>query len=187
VVRPSSWQKNGTQLFLLKRHQFINGVGVENQSLRQQTDLERVYPKKLIQRAFIAQRLFESILFLRIGDAACRAIKDAISIDNNLQCITGWDFTFPKILSQRALESFCVCIKSHVCDLDWQFPFGKRSPFLIFHPVECVCKYFAKGVTVFAFSDATQTGFRLFIIIRSLSLSSALRRFQFQTRYFIIA
>lgn len=35
-------------------------------------------------------------------------------------------------------------------DLEQQFPFGKRSPFLIFRPVECVCKYFAKGVTVFS-------------------------------------
>jgi hypothetical protein len=31
--RLSSWLKNRTQFFLLKRHQFIKGVGVENQSL----------------------------------------------------------------------------------------------------------------------------------------------------------
>lgn len=108
-----------------------------------------------------------------------------------LNALLAWDFTFPKILSQGALERrFCVCTKSHVHDLKQKFPFGKRSPFLIFRPVECVCKYFAKGVTFsHLLTPRRLTGCLSFGFLSSYALLSFSGGgdFNFRLRYFIIA
>lgn len=105
----------------------------------------------------------------------------------HLQRITGWNFSEPKILSQRALICrFCECKKNHVHD--WSSNFHSENDLLSWfsNPVECVQIFCQKRYHFRIFRrHADSLSFSFFIIIRARKAAAEISISD--ERYFIIA